>query len=181
MRDNRLAPLRLAIRAVLMAAVLSACADRSFNDLDDFMDEKRALPGGVVQSIPTFEAYEAFAYAAATLRSPFDRPMNARQLAALSAPTMVHPDENRTKDYLERFSLDTLAMVGTLQRDTANWSLIKDPEGRIHRIQLGSFLGRDHGRVVEMGDAFVAVTEIVSDGTENGWVERPRTIELTGM
>ena len=50
MRDNRLAPLRLAIRAVLMAAVLSACADRSFNDLDDFMDEKRALPGGVVQS-----------------------------------------------------------------------------------------------------------------------------------
>jgi Tfp pilus assembly protein PilP len=25
------------------------------------------------------------------------------------------------------------------------------------------------------------VTEIVSDGTENGWVERPRTIELTGM
>ena len=164
-----------------MAAVLSACADRSFNDLDDFMDEKRALPGGVVQSIPTFEPYEAFAYAAATLRSPFDRPMNARQLAALSAPTMVHPDEDRTKDYLERFSLDTLAMVGTLQRGSANWSLIKDPEGRIHRIQLGSFLGRDHGRVVEMGDAFVAVTEIVSDGTENGWVERPRTIELTGM
>ncbi len=181
MRDNPLAPLRLAIRAAFMAAVLSACADRSFNDLDDFMDEKRALPGGVVQPIPTFEAYEAFAYAAATLRSPFDRPMNARQLAALSAPTMVHPDENRTKDYLERFSLDTLTMVGTLQRDTANWSLIKDPEGRIHRIQLGSFLGRDHGRVVEMGDAFVVVTEVVSDGTENGWVERLRTIEFTGM
>ena len=44
MRDNPLAPLRLAIRAAFMAAVLSACADRSFNDLDDFMDEKRALP-----------------------------------------------------------------------------------------------------------------------------------------
>ena len=110
MRDNRLAQLRLAIRAVLMAAVLSDCADRSFTDLDDFMDEKRALPGGVVQPIPTFEAYEAFAYAAATLRSPFDRPMNARQIAALSAPTMVRPDENRTKNYLERFSLDTLAL-----------------------------------------------------------------------
>ena len=107
--------------------------------------------------------------------------MTARQLAALSAPTTVQPDESRTRDYLERFPLDTLAMVGTLQRDTANWSLIKDPDGRIHRVQIGSFLGRDHGRVVEMGDAFIAVTEIVSDGTENGWVERPRTIELTGM
>ena len=181
MRDNRLAPLRFAAQAVVMALVLSACADRSLTDLDDFMEEKRALPGGVVQPIPTFEAYEAFAYAAATLRSPFDRPMSARQLAALSAPTTVHPDERRTKAYLERFALDTLAMVGTLQRDTANWSLIKDPDGRIHRIQLGSFLGRDHGRVVEMGDAFVAVIEIVPDGTENGWVERPRIIELTGM
>ena len=181
MRGNRLAPLRFAIRAVFMVAVLSACADRSFTDLEDFMDEKLALPGGVIQPIPSFETYEAFAYAAATLRSPFDRPMNDRQLAALSALTTVQPDENRTKDYLERFSLDTLAMVGTLQRDTANWSLIKDPDGRIHRVQLGSFLGRDHGRVVEMGDVFVAVIEIVSDGTETGWVERPRTIELTGM
>ena len=180
MRANRLALLRFATQALVMM-MLSACADRSLIDLDDFMHEKRALPGGVVHPIPTFEAYEAFAYAAATLRSPFDRPMNARQLAALSAPTEVHPDERRTKEYLERFSLDTLAMVGTLQRDTANWCLIKDPEGRIHRIQLGSFLGRDHGRVTEMGDAFVAVTEIVSDGTENGWVERPRTIELIGM
>ena len=180
MRDNRLAPLRFAIKAVVMAAALSACADRSLTDLDAFMDEKRALPGGVVEPIPTFEAYEAFAYAATTLRSPFDRPMNARQLAALSARTMVRPDENRTKDYLERFSLDALTMVGTLQRDKQDWSLIKDPEGSIHRIQIGSFLGRDHGRVIEMGETFVAVTEIVSDGTENGWVERPRTIELTG-
>ena len=115
MRDNRLAPLRFAIKAVVMAAALSACADRSLTDLDAFMDEKRALPGGVVEPIPTFEAYEAFAYAATTLRSPFDRPMNARQLAALSARTMVRPDESRTKDYLERFSLDALTMVGTMK------------------------------------------------------------------
>jgi len=107
--------------------------------------------------------------------------MNARQLAALSALTTVRPDESRTKEYLEHFTLDALTMVGTLRRDTEDWSLIQDPEGSIHRIQIGSFLGRDHGRVVEMGDAFVAVTEIVSDGTEDGWVERPRTIELTGM
>jgi len=48
-------------------------------------------------------------------------------------------------------------------------------------VQVGDFLGRDHGRVVEMGTGFIAVIEIVSDGTEDGWVERPRTIELSGM
>jgi type IV pilus assembly protein PilP len=34
---------------------------------------------------------------------------------------------------------------------------------------------------VEMTDTYVAVVEIVSDGTQDGWVERPRTIKLTGM
>jgi type IV pilus assembly protein PilP len=47
-------------------------------------------------------------------------------------------------------------------------------------VQVGDFLGRDHGRIISMGAAFIAVIEIVSDGTEDGWVERPRTIELSG-
>jgi type IV pilus assembly protein PilP len=82
---------------------------------------------------------------------------------------------------LERFTLDSLLMVGSLERAGEGWTLIKDPDGGIHRVQVGNFLGRDHGRIVEMGDTFVAVIEIVPDGTEDGWVERPRTIELSGM
>ena len=160
---------------------LLSCADQGLADLDVFMAEKRAEPGGVIEPIPAFEAYEAFAYAAATLRSPFDRPIDIRQLTALSARAALRPDSNRPKQYLERFTLDSLFMVGSLKRNGQNWTLIKDPKGGIHRLQVGDFLGRDHGRVVEMGTGFIAVIEIVSDGTEDGWVERPRTIELSGM
>ena len=32
-----------------------------------------------------------------------------------------------------------------------------------------------------MTDTYVAVVEIVSDGSADGWVERPRTIELSGI
>jgi len=48
-------------------------------------------------------------------------------------------------------------------------------------VSPGNFLGRDHGRITEMGDTFVAVIEIVTDGTAEGWVERPRVIELKGL
>jgi type IV pilus assembly protein PilP len=48
-------------------------------------------------------------------------------------------------------------------------------------VQVDDFLGRDHGRVVDMGATFIAVIEIVSDGTDDGWAKRPRTIELSGM
>lgn len=93
----------------------------------------------------------------------------------------MRPDTNRAREYLERFTLDSLLMVGSLERGGQDWTLIRDPDGGIHRVRMGNFLGRDHGRIVEMGGTFIAVIEIVPDGTEDGWVERPRTIELTGM
>ena len=49
---------------------LVSCSDGGFSDLDVFMAEKRASPGGVIEPIPTFKTYEPFAYAATTLRSP---------------------------------------------------------------------------------------------------------------
>jgi type IV pilus assembly protein PilP len=166
---------------IMAAGLLSACGSRDFSDLDAFMAEKRARPGGIIAPIPTFKAYEAFSYSATTLRSPFERPIEVREIAQLQAISTVKPDENRAKEFLEQFTLDSLSMVGSLERGQGSWTLIKDPEGGIHRVTVGNFLGRHHGKIVEMTNNYVAVVEIVSDGTEDGWVERPRTIKLTGM
>jgi type IV pilus assembly protein PilP len=163
------------------ASLLVACGGRDFSDLDSFMAEKRARPGGIIAPIPTFKAYEAFSYSATTLRSPFDRPIEVREIAQLQAISAVRPDDTRAKEFLEQFTFDSLAMVGTLERGEVNWILIKDPEGGVHRVAAGNFLGRHHGKIVEMTDTYVAVVEIVSDGTEDGWVERPRTIKLSGI
>jgi type IV pilus assembly protein PilP len=157
---------------------VTACSGDDMRDLDAFMAEKRARPGGVIGPIPTFKAYEAFAYAATTMRSPFDRPVEVRQVARLNARSAVKPDPNRPREFLEQFTLDSLQMVGRLERGSGVWALIRDPNGGIHRVQPGDFLGRDHGKITDMGVGFVAVVEIVSDGTAEGWVERPRTLEL---
>ncbi len=170
---------QLAVLACVL--VLSACSGKDFSDLDAFMAEKRARPGGIIAPIPTFKAYEAFSYSATTLRSPFDRPIEVREIAQLQAISAIKPDENRPKEFLEQFTFDSLRMVGNLERGEANWTLIKDPNGGVHRVTIGNYLGRHHGKIVEMTDTYVAVVEIVSDGTEDGWVERPRTIKLTGM
>lgn len=169
----------LILQLAILSAFLVGCAGDDMRDLDAFMAEKRARPGGVIEPIPTFKAYEAFAYAATTMRSPFDRPVEVRQVTRLNARSAVKPDPDRPREFLEQFTLDSLQMVGKLERGGRNWTLIRDPEGGIHRVQTGNYLGRDHGKIVDMGDSFVAVVEIVSDGTAEGWVERPRTIELT--
>lgn len=180
MKAERVMNLR---RGLLLSAllVLAGCGSEDMRDLDAFMAEKRARPGGVIEPIPTFKAYEAFAYAATTMRSPFDRPVEVRELASMTASSSVRPDDSRSKEYLEQFTLDSLQMVGRLERNGQSWTLVRDPEGGIHRVQMGNYLGRDHGRIVDMGETFLAVVEIVPDGTEDGWVERPRTIELMGL
>ncbi len=163
----------------LSVATLFGCASEDVSDLEAFMEEKRARPGGVIEPIPAFKAYEAFAYAATTMRSPFDRPVEVREVRQLNTRSAVRPDVSRSKEFLEQFTLDSLQMVGRLERDNQVWTLVRDPEGGIHRVRVGNYLGRDHGRIVDMGTTFVAVVEIVSDGTADGWVERPRTLELT--
>jgi type IV pilus assembly protein PilP len=172
---------RTLLLCCLAGVVLSGCSGEDYSDLDTFMEEKRSRPGGIIAPIPTFKAYEAFAYSATTLRSPFDRPIEVREIAQLQAIAAIKPDENRSKEFLEQFTFDSLRMVGTLNRDEASWTLIKDPSGGVHRVKMGNFLGRHHGRIVDMTDTYVAVVEIVSDGTPDGWVERPRTIKLSGI
>jgi type IV pilus assembly protein PilP len=164
----------------LLGGLLGACSAGDLADLDRFMEEKRAQPGGVIAPLPTLKAYEAFAYSATNLRSPFDRPIEVRKPTQLQAIAAIKPDENRAKEFLEQFTLDSLLMVGTLVRDKNNWTLIKDPEGGVHRVHAGNYLGRHHGKVVDMTDTYVAIVEIVSDGTAEGWVERPRSIKLVG-
>ena len=165
----------------MMFSALWGCTENDMSDLDAFMAEKRARPGGVIEPIPTFTAYEAFAYAATGQRAPFDRPVEVRQITRISARSTIMPNLDRPREFLEQFTLDSLQMVGRLERGGTYWSLMRDPQGGIHRVSPGNFLGRDHGRITEMGETFVAVIEIVTDGTAEGWVERPRVIELTGL
>lgn len=166
---------------VALASVLAGCGGKEFSDLDAFMQEKRARPGGIIAPIPTFKAYEAFGYSATTLRSPFERPIEVREITQLQAVSAIKPDENRAKEFLEQFTLDSLRMVGTLDRGDSSWVLIMDPRGGVHRVSVGNFLGRHHGKITETTETYVAVVEIVSDGSEDGWVERPRTIKLSGI
>jgi type IV pilus assembly protein PilP len=152
-----------------------------FSDLDQFMAEKRARPGGIIAPIPTFKAYEAFAYSATRLRSPLRPTHRGAGDHAAAGDQRDQAGRERAKEFLEQYTFDSLAMVGTLERGGDNWALVQDPEGGIHRVQVGNYLGRNHGKIVELTDTYLAVVEIVSDGTSDGWVERPRTIELSGL
>lgn len=163
----------------LLALLLAACGG-GHEDLDKFMGEVKAKPATPIKPIPPFKAYKAFTYSATGLRSPFERPVEVREIAALQASTNVRPDTNRPTEFLERYGIDSLSMVGSLQMGGTLWALLQDQTGNVHRVRQGNFIGRNHGRIIEVAETHLAVIEIVATGSDS-WVERPRTLKLKNI
>ena len=71
-------------------------------------------------------------------------------------------------------------MKGTLRNASGNIvALIRTPEGQIEQVQKGSYMGKNHGRVIEITPSQIALSEIVPDG-QDGYIERPRNLVLHG-
>jgi len=158
-------------------AVLSGCGGNGdFDDLRRCMDEVRAKPKGTIEPLPAFLPYEAFTYSAASLRHPFQPPLKLDLVERQKGSKDIRPDETRVKQFLEEFNIENFVMVGTLTNDKGKYALVKGGEG-VHRVRVGDYLGRNHGRIVEITEAQVDVIEIVPDG-EGGWLERPRSLTL---
>ena len=169
--------LRCIATLAIILTTFSGCTGDEMSDLDAFITNKQAKPGSTIKSIPTVNAYEAFVYMATTMRSPFDRPVKVHQANRSNTRSVVKPDLNRTKEFLEQFILDSLQIVGHIEYDNQRWALIRDPKGSIHRIQAGNYLGLNYGQVIDVGETFVVVMELVPSDTTEGWIERRRKIE----
>ncbi|HBS80468.1 MAG: pilus assembly protein PilP [Pseudomonas sp.] len=165
------------VAITLGTLVLTGCGvSGDFDDLRSYMDEVRAKPKGSIEPLPAFLPYEAFTYSAASLRHPFQPPMKIDLTQRQKGTKDIRPDETRIKQFLEEFNIENFVMVGTLAKGEGNYALIKGGDG-VHRVKVGDYLGRNHGRIVEISEAEVDVLEIVPDG-EGGWLERPRSLTL---
>lgn len=170
----------IGIRAICLmslALLVSGCGGGGdFSDLQSFMDQERARPKGAIEPLPKFQPYEAFTYSASAMRSPFQPPIKVDLASQKKGSKDIKPDETRVRQFLEGFNIETFEMVGTLANQGAAYALVKGAGG-VHRVKVGDYLGRNHGRIVLIDEAKVDVIEIVPDG-EGGWLERPRSISL---
>jgi type IV pilus assembly protein PilP len=151
--------------------LLSACSD-GLGDLRKQIAEAKEKPGRRIQPLPDVKPYEAFAYSAGALRSPF-----LMSLESSDAPSGPRPNSKRAREFLEQYSLDTLRMVGTLRMGNAQYGLVQSRDGLIHRVLPGNYMGQNDGRVISVTDARISLIEIVPDGL-GGYIERPAAVAL---
>ncbi|MAT51901.1 MAG: pilus assembly protein PilP [Porticoccaceae bacterium] len=160
-----------------VALLLAGCGDATHQDLQDYMAQVKARPAGEIEPIPTFKPYQTYKYSALALRSPFEPPLLQSLPDGSYGREAVAPDEARPKEFLETVNFSALSMVGTMNKDGVMWALVDDGAGGIHRVTVGNYLGKNHGKIVGLDQGQIEVVEIVPDGKQ-GWVERPRTLAL---
>lgn len=172
---------RLPAAALLRFApvlVLVGCSNgEKMIELHNYVDSVVNRPPGQIEPPPEFVSYVAFTYSAASLRGPFDIPVDAATALRNQLNSEVKPDESRPKEYLESFALGALTMVGTLSRSGQAWALVRDETNNINRVTVGNYVGRNYGRIVAISETQIDVIEIVPTG-DGGWLERPTSITL---
>lgn len=159
----------------LVAGGLSACG-QDMSDLTRYVDEVKARPAAPIEPIPVIKPYVRFIYPGHDL-DPFD--------ASVLAPDENRPvensvmiDKNRIPEFLEKFPLDSLKMVGTVVKEEQLWALIRVPGGSVHRVKEGNYMGRNHGRILEIKDASIMLSEIVENGF-GGYEKRENELAIS--
>ena len=164
--------------AVLLAGFGLAGCGGDMDDLDRYVNEVKARPGGRIEPLPEITPYEIFTYVAdrENFRSPFvpDSPQSALGVSGNN----MRPDPDRSREFLEQFPLDTLRMVGTLALGEQNFGLIQSSDGLIHRVMPGNYMGQNDGRITQVDESEIQLVEIISDGI-GGYLERDAAVGLS--
>lgn len=157
--------------------LLMGC-ESSMQDARDFVATVKQSKGIAIEPLPEPLTYEHFEYSAGFSRSPFDAPQQELTLDVISKNRdCLQPDVNRRKSLLEANALDNLAMRGTLGTKEELWALIQTNDGDVYKVKKGNYVGLFHGKITQVSEQQIELTEIVPDGS-GCWVERQNSLSL---
>lgn len=169
---------------VLVGLVVAGCVSRDISDLEQYVGGVKARKSGKVEPLPEVKPYERYLYQSADRRNPFSLVEGSQQseipqIDDVRQRAYLREIQERNKEELEGFELDALRMVGTLQSPADLWGVIKDPEGTVHRVAIGNYMGLNFGKVMDINEDRIDLREIVKD-IHGNWEERQTTMALYG-
>jgi type IV pilus assembly protein PilP len=145
-------------RLVLGVAVLVSACGYSTESPQEFVARSGNDLRGQVAALPQPARYEPAAYTVAGLRDPF----------TLQGPQPQVERDARPREQLEAYSLDALRMMGTIEKSGTTFALVRSPDGTLHQVRAGSYMGLNSGRVAAVEAAAITLVEPVVEDGEKG-------------
>lgn len=160
-----------------VALLLVGCGGARLGELEDYAARVKSRPPSPLKPLPEIKQIDTFIYKPANRRDPFVMDVQSATAVTTGPTDGLAPDPLRRKEELEQFPLDSLDMVGTLERDQTRWGLIRTPDGILHRVRVGNYMGKNNGQIVNINPERIQLTEIINDGPGR-WRENQAEIAL---
>lgn len=167
--------------ALAVVAVLGGCGAGDEDELQQWMNERRAQVRTRVTPLTEPKQFVPQAYTQEASVDPFSQQRLASVLrqdavASVANTGLIGPELARRKEPLEAFPLDTMTMVGSLRRGGSPVALIR-VDNLLYQVRVGEHLGQNYGKVTKIDEAEVILREIVQDGGGE-WIERMSSLQL---
>jgi type IV pilus assembly protein PilP len=163
---------------IAAALLLAGCGDSDVKEVRDWMDQVKRETRPAVKPLTEPKDFIPYAYAAKDAVDPFSQDKLLSQLvkAAETAPDPNKPDLQRPRELLESFPLDTMHMVGAMQKAGVNYALVQIDRA-VYQVRAGQRIGQNFGIVTRVGDDAINFRDVVQDAAGE-WVERITKLEL---
>lgn len=169
--------LRILVGSLVL--VLTACGRSDQSDLAAYVEKVKAREPGPVEPLPEVKQVDTFVYEPGNRRDPFLMDERSADVVNSRGPAGgPAPDPLRPKEELEQYSLDTLRMKGSLVMSDTTWGLVQTPDGILHQVRVGNFMGKNNGQVTAISEQEIQLTELVSNGGGD-YIERQTGVALS--
>lgn len=171
------------LRSVLLATAalaLLGCAAEEQESLASWMQKEREQIQPNVKPIPEPTKFEPYQYSSEQLTEPFSKEKLASILRSGQTTTqrsaLIDSELERRKEPLEAFPLDSMIMVGTLQKREGLTALVKVGT-LLYQVQKGAYLGQNFGKITNISENEMSLREVVQDSAGE-WIERTAALQL---
>ncbi len=161
----------------MTALLLSACSPEH-DELRQWMEQQRREIKPNVSALQAPKRFDPQPYTSAQSVDPFStqKLTVALKQEARQPNSLLSAELNRRKEPLEAYPLDSMTMVGSVNKQNLPYALLR-VDALLYQVKVGDYLGQNYGRITRIAETEVALREIVQDAAGE-WIERPATLQL---
>ena len=178
-RDPRPAQgLTAALTAALTAVALLAGCGADQDELQQWMEQQRREVRPNVEPLTPPKPFDPEPYRLGEGVEPFSTQKLAVALKqeSRSPNSLLASEVNRRREPLEAYPLDSMNMVGSVEKQGRPFALLK-VDNLLYQVKAGDYLGQNYGKITKISETDITLREIVQDAAGE-WIERTSTLQL---
>ena len=170
-------PLHAWLCAPVALLMMSACSP-DHEELRAWMEQQRREAKPNVKPLQAPKKFDPQPYTATLAVEPFSNQKLsvAIKQEAKQPNSLLAAEMNRRKEPLEAYPLDSMSMVGSVNKQGQPFALLR-VDNLLYQVKVGDHLGQNYGRIMKIAETEVVLRELVMD-SGGEMIERPATLQL---